>query len=124
VVTAFFRGSPVVIGYNWQGYYVGANIGWSRASSDIAWTPDPTAFGFLVNGTVFSDVGGISSVSKNTLSSNGAAGGIQTGYNWQWGNVVAGIEGDVSFVRNNANVSLGLPPPSVLSQLSDSARLA
>ena len=36
-VLPFFRASPVVIGYNWQGYYVGANIGWSRASSDISW---------------------------------------------------------------------------------------
>ncbi|MBV8745545.1 MAG: porin family protein, partial [Xanthobacteraceae bacterium] len=123
-VSPFFRGSPVVIGYNWQGYYLGANVGWSRASSDISWTPSPTAFGFILNGTTFSDVGGISSVSKNTLSSNGAAGGIQTGYNWQWGNVVAGIEGDVTFLRNNANVSLGLPPPSVvLAGLSESARL-
>jgi len=122
-VTPFFRGSPVVIGYNWQGYYVGANIGWSRASSDISWSPDPTHFLFVSNGVTFSDAGPISSASKNTLASNGAAGGIQTGYNWQWGNVVAGIEGDVTFMRNNANVTVGLPPPSQQALLSQSARL-
>jgi outer membrane immunogenic protein len=122
-VSPLFRGSPVVIGYNWQGYYVGANIGWSRASSDISWSPDPTAFQFISNGVTFSDVGPISSASKNTLTSNGAAGGIQTGYNWQWGNVVAGIEGDVTFMRNNANVTVGLPPPSQQALLSQTARL-
>src|SRR5690349_18871253 len=92
-VSPFTRAAPIVIGYNWQGYYLGANIGWSRASSDISWSTNPT--GFLTvgpGGTLLSDVGPISSASKNTLSSNGAAGGIQTGYNWQWGNVVAGIE--------------------------------
>lgn len=125
-VTPFFRGSPVVIGYNWQGYYVGANIGWSRASSDISWSPNPTGFLTLgPGGTLLSDVGPISSASKNTLSSNGAAGGIQTGYNWQWGNVVAGIEGDVTFMRNNANLSSALPPPAAsFTSLSESARLA
>src|ERR1700757_1517400 len=80
-VSPLFRGSPVVIGYNWQGYYVGANVGWSRASSDITWTPSPAGF---------VDPGRISSAANKTLSSNGAMGGIQTGYNWQWGNVVAG----------------------------------
>ena len=113
-VSPFFRGSPVVIGYNWQGYYVGANIGWSRASSDISWSPDPT---------YFVDAGPISSAAKNTLSSNGATGGIQTGYNWQWGNVVAGIEGDIDFVRNNANLSTA-PIPGALptTALSESAQ--
>jgi outer membrane immunogenic protein len=124
-VSPFFRSSPVVIGYNWQGYYVGANIGWSRASSDISWSPDPTGFLFInPQGAELSDVGPISAVSKNTLTSNGAAGGIQTGYNWQWGNVVAGLEGDVTFMRNNANVTLGLPPPATApGVLSESARL-
>jgi len=124
-VSPFFRGSPVVIGYNWQGYYVGANIGWSRTSSDISWSPDPTQFNFFVPGVgVFSDLGPISAASKNTLTSNGAAGGIQTGYNWQWGNIVAGLEGDVTFMRNNANLTAGLPPPSVApAMLAETARL-
>ena len=113
-VSPFFRGSPVVIGYNWQGYYVGANVGWSRASSNISWSP----------GGAFVDAGPIASAAKNTLSSNGATGGIQTGYNWQWGNVVAGIEGDVAFLRNNVNLTTS-PIPGALptTALSELARL-
>lgn len=113
-VSPFFRSSPVVIGYNWQGYYVGANVGWSRASSNISWSP----------GGAFVDAGPIASAAKNTLSSNGATGGIQTGYNWQWGNVVAGIEGDVAFLRNNVNLTTS-PIPGALptTALSESARL-
>jgi outer membrane immunogenic protein len=124
-VSPFFRASPVVIGYNWQGYYLGANIGWSRASSDISWTPNTTGFLTTENGVLFSDVGPIVSASKNTLSSNGAAGGLQTGYNWQWGNVVAGIEGDVTFMRNNANLMVApLPAPATSgTSLSQTARL-
>lgn len=125
-VSPFTRAAPIVIGYNWQGYYLGANIGWSRASSDISWSPNPA--GFLTigpGGTLLSDVGPISSASKNTLSSNGAAGGIQTGYNWQWGSVVAGIEGDVTFMRNNTTLTVSpLPFPAAPgSTLSQSARL-
>jgi outer membrane immunogenic protein len=125
-VSPFFRASPVVIGYNWQGYYVGANIGWSRASSDISWTPNPLGFLTVAPiGALLSDVGPITSASSNTLSSNGAAGGIQSGYNWQWGNVVAGIEGDITFMNNNANLSSALPPPAAsFTSLSQSARLA
>jgi outer membrane immunogenic protein len=115
-VAPAYRPAPIVVPYNWNGYYLGANVGWSRAESNITWSPNP--FGFV-------DAAAIAAASNNRLTSNSATGGVQTGYNWQWGNVVAGIEGDVSFMGNNANVSVApLPPPAfATTSLSESARL-
>jgi outer membrane immunogenic protein len=115
-VTPFARLAPVVVGYNWQGYYVGANIGWSGAQSNISWSPNPNAFG---------DAGPITSAANNRLTSNGAAGGLQTGYNWQWGNVVAGVEGDINFLRNNVNLTIAPIPGTIPgTALSESSRLS
>lgn len=115
-VAPTFFSAPVVIGYNWNGYYVGANIGWSRADSNVSFSPYAPGF---------ADATAIATASNNRLSSNSAAGGIQTGYNWQRGNIVAGIEGDVIFLRNNANLSVAqLPAPAIAgTSLSESARL-
>ena len=96
--------APIVVGYNWSGYYLGANLGWSNARSNISWSP---------NSAGFVDASAIASASNNRLTSNSATGGIQTGYNWQWGNVVAGLEADISFMSNNVNLSVApLPPPA------------
>lgn len=52
--------------YSWAGPYVGANIGY-------AW----------------------GDISNNAASPSGVAGGAQAGYNWQFGQWVVGIEGDI-----------------------------
>lgn len=109
--------APIVVGYNWSGYYLGANLGWSNARSNISWSP---------NSAGFVDAAAIASASNNRLTSNSATGGIQTGYNWQWGNVVAGLEADISFMSNNVNLSVApLPLPAFgTTSLSKSARLS
>jgi outer membrane immunogenic protein len=40
-----------------------------------------------------------------SLNSNGFVGGIYTGYNWQVGHAVVGIEGDFSYLGNNSSSS-------------------
>jgi outer membrane immunogenic protein len=66
---------PVASTYNWTGGYVGGLIsyGWghTRALDD----------GFP----------------SDKIKYDGALGGVTAGYNWQFGNVVAGVEGDISF---------------------------
>ena len=52
--------------FNWAGAYVGANVGYEWGSVSSA-TPEPS----------------------------GIAGGVQGGYNWQNGQIVYGVEGDI-----------------------------
>jgi outer membrane immunogenic protein len=69
----------VAPGFNWSGIYIGANGGYgsARASSSV------TAFGT----TTILDSGSL----------NGAVGGGQIGGNWQFGALVAGLEGDLQW---------------------------
>jgi len=63
--------------YNWTGFYVGANLGysWGRADSTITSTPAGTT-------------------NTSSLDLNGAVGGGQIGFNWQTSAYVWGLEAD------------------------------
>ena len=67
--------------YNWTGFYVGGNIGYSAASDRGTNTylfPDGTPF----------------ASETMTQAPTGAVGGGQAGVNWQSGHLVVGLEGD------------------------------
>ena len=104
-VAPAYRAAPIVVPYNWNGYYIGANVGWSRAQSNVSFAANPAGFP--------ADAASINTASQNRLTSNSVTGGAQTGYNWQWSNLVAGVEADVSFLNNNAQLpAVPLPAPS------------
>jgi outer membrane immunogenic protein len=70
---------PPAIGLlNWTGFYFGANLGYARSAGSM---------------DIF--VGGGLPVLSLTDSMGGVIGGIQAGANWQTGNAVFGIEGDI-----------------------------
>jgi len=114
-VAPAYRPAPVLIGYNWNGVYVGANVGWSGAQSNVSWTPNLTAF--PVDGTA------IAAASANRLTSNSVTGGAQAGYNWQAGNFLAGLEGDISFMNNNATFATSPLAGIAGTSLSESAQM-
>jgi len=64
---------------NWTGLYVGGNAGYSWGRSDLSYTFDalPTV--------------------TSTLNPNSFIGGGQIGYNWQFGSLVFGLEGDLAW---------------------------
>ena len=72
------KAPPLAAPYNWTGFYVGANVGYSVGR-------DPSAFASAF-------FGGAESFS---LQPAGAIGGGQIGYNWQTGRWVLGIEADI-----------------------------
>ena len=63
--------------YNWSGFYIGVNVGGSWGSQDNA----------------LATAGGVT-VLTNTAKPNGVIGGGQVGYNWQFNQVVLGLEAD------------------------------
>ncbi|MGV6876136.1 outer membrane protein [Pseudochelatococcus sp. B33] len=84
--------APVVAPiFSWTGFYVGVNAGyaWNSNNDDHVW-----------NGTVFVNTGN---------DDGGFTGGGQIGYNYQFGQFVAGIEADINYAdlkqNNNAYVT-------------------
>jgi len=71
-----------VPGFNWTGFYVGANAGASFDDNNLSFHDDSVAQDL----TFHSDD-----------SDNSFLGGGQLGYNWWWGNTLVGLEGDASF---------------------------
>ena len=78
--------------WTWAGFYVGVNVGVAGARTNIS-TPGDTY--------VFPP-----SASFNSTQT-GVIGGIQAGYNWQFNNIVLGVEGDVSAASVNRSTSPG-----------------
>ena len=64
---------PAIRPFTWAGYYVGGHLGYGWGRFDFSSFP-----------TVPQTRG------------NGPVGGLHTGYNWQSGNIVWGVEGDIS----------------------------
>ena len=75
----------VVAPPTWEGIYVGLNLGGH-------WLIDQVSTTNLPNG----------GSSSGTNNAPGVVGGLQAGYNWQFGNVVAGIEADANVQTANA----------------------
>lgn len=88
--------------YNWTGFYIGANAGgtWGQFGSNLGvdcnvpgFTP-PNSFSYICNTGFPGDATLLSSAGYGTINASGFTGGVQAGYNWQTGNIVAGIESD------------------------------
>jgi outer membrane immunogenic protein len=76
--------APVAVAtvYNWTGFYVGGNVGYSVGRGETS----RIGLGNIVDET-----------EKMELVTRGVIGGAQAGFNWQSGNWVAGVEGDYQF---------------------------
>ena len=72
-----YEGGP----YSWGGLYAGAHVGFGGPVMEGMYNPDP-----LPN----------ESLDLTNISTLGALGGGQAGFNWQWGSLVFGVEGDVA----------------------------
>jgi outer membrane immunogenic protein len=79
----YTKAPPPVAVYDWTGFYIGGNVGYSWGRSSTT-----QAFSDSVTGTVLS-------AAPTKFDLNGVIGGGQLGYNWQAGNLVLGIEADV-----------------------------
>jgi outer membrane immunogenic protein len=82
--------APIVVDpiYNWTGFYVGANLGWSfgRSKTDVSIAGAPFAF--------------------TSQRMDGILGGLQAGYNWQSGRALFGLETDIQATAQKGSSSL------------------
>jgi outer membrane immunogenic protein len=98
----YTKAPAVAVVYDWTGYYIGTNVGysWGRGSTDGNVTGTQ-------NVSVFRTAGANLISSVNTALAtlplsgradvNGFIGGGQLGYNWQRGTWLFGLEGDIQF---------------------------
>jgi outer membrane immunogenic protein len=83
--------APVVPMYSWAGFYLGVEGGGGWAKSRQTDT-----FG----------------ATSGTYNQSGGLAGGTIGYNWQWSNIVAGVEADMSWAGINGSVNLPLACPN------------
>ena len=78
----------VAPGYNWTGFYVGANLGGSFGRSSTDYTVAGLPFG------------------STSQRMDGVVGGLQAGYNWQRGRGVFGWETDIQATSQRGSSTL------------------
>ena len=86
-------------GYSWAGFYAGANLGYHFGKDATSTTADPT-------GWTGAGAAAIDATTPGSVSPKGFIGGLQAGYNWQFGKFVAGVEADVNFMSGSASRSV------------------
>ena len=88
-------------GYKWTGVYAGLNGGWARGMSDATTTTVFSPTGYFAQ----SSPPAIASAGSQSLTNNNFTGGIQAGYNWQFGKFVVGGEMDFNYLGINDSKS-------------------
>jgi iron complex outermembrane recepter protein len=88
---------PIVTAWSWAGPYLGFNLGYSAGKSKT-----DALFSDATLGTPLFAAG-----SSDSLK--GLIGGVQAGFNWQAGNWVAGLEGDIQMSGQGATPSYVCP---------------
>jgi outer membrane immunogenic protein len=92
-----FYKAPILTAWSWAGPYLGLNLGYSAGKSKTDAVFSDATLGAPLFATGSSD------------SLKGVIGGVQAGYNWQAGNWVAGLEGDIQMSGQGATPSYVCP---------------
>lgn len=91
-IAALLAASPANADPSWTGPYIGANLGFSHSSTDVDLSHST---GAIFYGDAFDPETG--SLGTDT----GFAGGLEAGYNHQFGSLVLGIAADVSWTNTD-----------------------
>jgi outer membrane immunogenic protein len=102
-----------VLAHSWTGFYVGGNVGYGWGDRTVTFTPNDFNAQVVTCGGVL----GGTCAPPTSFNVNGALGGLQLGYNWQFKqNWLLGIETDFDWSRiqgtGTSNFILGTGPPA------------
>jgi opacity protein-like surface antigen len=100
-------GVPPPVAPTWAGFYAGATAGGAWGSFD----PRSVA----INSPYFNtaaNVAAVDAAGAQSINPHSFTGGLEAGYNWQWGNVVAGLEADLESLRLQGIAINGGPYPN------------
>jgi outer membrane immunogenic protein len=97
--------------YNWTGAYIGGNVGGAWGQFDFS----PTATDNVLGTT--------SGAFNSSFSNSSVIGGIQSGYNWEVGNLLLGIEQDLQFTGLKQSFTLAAPAGSFATGDSFSSKI-
>lgn len=86
-----YEQAPAAAAYDWTGPYVGIHAGISAGDFDYA--AGPTGGPAMLDGSV---------------SGSGFIGGVQVGYDWQFGQWVVGAVADIAFSNHEASLSANM----------------
>ncbi|MGL4285052.1 MAG: outer membrane protein [Phreatobacter sp.] len=93
----------IIVPGNWTGFYLGATaggaFGTSSRTTDTVFSPT----GYFAT----TSVPAIGAAGRQSKTTNGFTGGITAGYNWQFNNIVAGIETDFQYFGQNGTATSG-----------------
>ncbi|MCP8940101.1 porin family protein [Alsobacter sp. SYSU M60028] len=93
--------------YNWTGFYIGANAGYTWGSGDVSVVGDST---------FISNLNAVGAPTKGSLDPGGFTLGLQAGYNYQVNQFVMGVEADANWVdASKSSYWAGLTPGSTAS---------
>lgn len=109
IAADYLRGSYVVQPqyYQWNGFYGGAQMSFSNADTNFGNATQPLTDYILRNSILQDNVAGWTTLPNG--STNGGNYGGFIGYNWQWDDVVIGVEANYSrmSLSKSASDSLG-----------------
>jgi outer membrane immunogenic protein len=87
----YTKAPPAMVeAWNWTGFYIGGNAGysWGRSNNDISFYNTVTGLPIVLPP---------GSVTNSSFDMNGGIAGGQAGYNWQMNNWVWGLEADIQW---------------------------
>jgi outer membrane immunogenic protein len=93
--------------YNWTGFYIGGNVGGAWGNFDPTTSTIFSPVGYFAA----SSVAAINGVGIQSSNPSGFTGGFEAGYNWQSGNYVFGVEGDIEALSLSSSASNGAVYP-------------
>jgi outer membrane immunogenic protein len=96
----YLRGSFAPVTTNWRGFYLGGQGGYGSTDANFGGsTVNAILLDSLTSNSVLNQIGLTAPEAFGKSSAQNAGYGAFTGYNWQWDDVVAGIE--MSYLHGN-----------------------